>query len=196
MIVQVLQRFEKNNWSFLTEDDSAPSHAGGDMLPMRPAPAALLLALLAAAHQVTADKHWLELYSRFGNEEHGKRWKLLAQDDDPQRPPRYNNFTNQDMLRTETLRRIESDRARKAILRRRIERTAEGMLKSSYLKQWNRMWLMSETWTPGDSDEVANAYLQPPGVELGIRSHRDGHVEAVQPGPALAGDAARTAQSL
>ncbi len=44
MIVQVLRRFEKNNWSFLTEDDSAPSHAGGDMLPMRPTPAALLLA--------------------------------------------------------------------------------------------------------------------------------------------------------
>ena len=28
------------------------------------------------------------------------------------------------------------------------------------------MWLMSETWTPGASDEVANAYLKPLGLTL------------------------------
>ena len=146
MIVNVMRRFETNHWSFLVEDNSEPSHAGGDMLPMRPTQAALLLAMLAVTHQVTGDLHWLDLYQQFGNEEDGKRWKLLAEEDDPKRPPRYNNFTNQDMLRTETLRRIEPDPDRKAVLRRRIVRTAEGMLKSSYFKQWTRMWLMSETW--------------------------------------------------
>lgn len=166
MIVKVTRRLEKNHWSFLVEDDSRPSQAGGDMLPMRPAQAALLLAMLAVTHQVTGDSHWLDLYDRFGSEEGGRRWKLLAKEDDPKRPARYNNFSNQDMLRTETLRRIEPDPDRRGVLRRRIVRTAEGMLTSSYFKQWTRMWLMSESWAPGASDEVANAYLKPLGINL------------------------------
>jgi hypothetical protein len=165
IVVAILRRFERNNWSFLVEDGSRPARAGGDMLPMRPTPAALLLAMLAIGHDLTGDPHWQELGRRFGEDDGGRRWKLLAGDDWRSPTTNFNNFINQDALRTETLRRLEPDSARRAILQRRIARTAEGMLTSSYFKQWKRSYLMSEPWYPEDP-AIVNGYLKPTGFTI------------------------------
>lgn len=163
IIAAILTRFEKQNWAFLVEDGSRASHAGGDMLPMRPTQAALLLAMLAVAHDVTGDSHWRECAERFGAESKARRWEILAADDWRSPQTRFNNFINQDALRTETLRRLEPDPARREILRRRNARIAEGMLLSSYLRQWKPTWLMSEPWYPEDAATL-DEYLRPIGL--------------------------------
>lgn len=165
IIAAIVNRFEKNNWAFLVEDASRGSHAGGSMLPMRPTVAVLLLTMLAVAHDVTGDTHWRQCAERFGAENNGRRWELFANDDWRSPEIRFNNFINQDALRTETLRRLESNPVRREILRQRNVRIAEGMLSSSYFNQWKRTWLMSEPWYPEDAT-ILNGYLQPIGLTV------------------------------
>jgi hypothetical protein len=158
---QILERLEKNGWSILAEDDAVEAHAGGSVLHPEPMNAALLFVMLAAAHDVTGDVHWQEVYERFGHEKQGIRWKLLDTEIDRTAKGRWDLFSNQDALRTETLRRIESRPERQAILRRRLERTAADMLGSPYFESWARA-----SWTTPENDAEANAFLQPLGVTV------------------------------
>lgn len=168
MIIKVVRRMEKNHWSILSEDDSVAAHAGGNMLTMEPTTAALLFMMLAAAHDVTGDPHWKEAYDQFSREDNERRWKLLARKIDRQRKPdspRWNMFYNQDALRTETLRRIETDDARKAVLRERLVNMTEDMLASSYFRIW-RSLLGGDSWQAAATKEAANAYLEPLGLTV------------------------------
>lgn len=164
----VLRRFEANAWAILVEDGSTAAHAGGDMLPMRPTQSAFLLTLLAIARDVTEEPRWRSAYERFSEESGGRRWQALAAHNPESPDARFNNFMNQDALRLHTLRRLEADPVRREILRRRLARTARGMLASDYIRQWNLSWLMSEPWHPNDA-ETANAYLRPLGLSLESR---------------------------
>ena len=167
IIGEVMNRLERAGWSVQVEDGSAAAHAGGSMRRMEPVNAALLLAMLAAAHDVTGDKRWRAAYERFGGEENRRRWTLLSQPIDRVRPHRYTMFINQDTLRCETLRRIEPDPARKSILDRRIAAVAEDMLACPYFKSWRRLdWLGEESWEAASATDVANAYLAPLGLTV------------------------------
>lgn len=174
MVAKVLWRLEKDGWSILKEDGSGASHAGGSMLAMEPTKVALLLVMLAAAHDVTGDAHWKQANDRFSAEADGQRWKQLAKKIDRDKKPdwpRWNLFYNQDVLRTETLRRIERDPARKAVLRARITNMAEDMLTAPYFRTWRSLdWIGDEEASAAEADESANAYLKPLGltVESGI----------------------------
>jgi hypothetical protein len=158
---QIVQRLEKNGWSILAEDDSVEAHAGGSILHPTSMDAALLLVLLAAAHDLTGDVHWQEVYERFGQEKEGIRWKLLDAEINRAEKGRWDLFSNQDAFRTETLRRIESRADRKAILRRRLERMAGDMLESPYFVCFRRL-----PWTTPVEDVEANQFLKPLGVTV------------------------------
>jgi hypothetical protein len=167
IIGKVIRRLEKAQWIIKVEDGSAPSKAGGSMLLWEPRTAALLLMMLAAAHDVTGDAHWKDEYDRFSGEQDGRRWALLAKEIDRSRERRYTLFMNQHALRVETLRRIEPSAERKAVLRRHLEATAEDMLAAPYFRAWRSLdWIGEESWEDASKKEVANAYLQPLGVTL------------------------------
>jgi hypothetical protein len=140
------------------------------MLKMEPMTAALLLTMLAAAHDITGDAHWKEAYDRFSSEGDGRRWRLLAKRIDRSRDPRWprwNLFHNQDALRTETLRRIETADGRKAILRDRIADMAQDMLSTPYFRTWRRLdWIGDEEADTAEAVEAANAYLKPLGLTV------------------------------
>jgi hypothetical protein len=158
---QIVRRMEKNGWSILAEDDSVEAHAGGSMLPCEPMNAALLLVMLAAARDLTGDAHWSEIYERFGGAKAGLRWKLLDAEVDRSAQGRWDLFSNQDALRTETLRRIETRVDRRAILRRRLERMATDMFTSPYFVAWKRA-----SWTTPEDDAEADQFLKPVGVTV------------------------------
>ncbi|MBI5684538.1 MAG: hypothetical protein HZC54_05630 [Verrucomicrobia bacterium] len=167
IVGKVIRRLEKTQWSIQVEDGSVAAHAGGSMLRWEPRTATLLLMMLAAAHDVTGDGRWKEAYDRFGGEENGRRWALLAKEIERSRDHRYTMFMNQHILRMETLRRIEPSAERKAVLRRHIEATAEDMLSAPYFRAWRSLdWLGEESWEDAAKKEVANAYLQPLGVTV------------------------------
>jgi len=167
IVGNVIRRLERAQWIIKVENGSRPAKAGGSMLLWEPRTAALLLMMLAAAHDVTGDAHWKEEYDRFSREQDGRRWALLAKELDRSREPRYTLFMNQHALRVETLRRIEPSVERKTILRRRLETTAEDMLTAPYFRAWRSLdWLGEESWEDAAKKEVANAYLQPLGVTL------------------------------
>ncbi len=170
MVAKVLRRLERDGWSFQVEDGSMAAHAGGSMLKPEPTTAALLLMMLAAAHDLTGDAHWKEAYDRFGSEEDGRRWTLLARridrSRDPRRP-RWTLFNNQDALRTETLRRIEASDERRTILRGRIADMAQDMLSAPYFRSWRRLdWIGDEPADTAEADAVANTYLKPLGLSV------------------------------
>jgi len=162
VIGQILQRLEKNGWTILSEDNSVEAHAGGSVLPCEPMNAALLLAMLAVAHDVTGDAHWQEVYERFGREKDGIRWKLLDRPIDRTVKGRWDLFSNQDAFRTATLRRVETQPERKAILQRRLERMAADMFTSPYFVAWVRA-----SWLTPEDDAEANEFLKPLGVTVG-----------------------------
>lgn len=167
MVLKVVRRLEAHGWSIQVEDGSVAAHAGGSMLRQEPRSAALLLTMLAAAHDVTGDARWKADYERFGGEEGGRRWTLLAKEGDRSREHRYTMFMNQHVLRAETLRRIETSAERKAVLRRHIEATAGDMLSAPYFRAWRSLdWLGEESWEEASVKEVANAYLKPLGVTV------------------------------
>lgn len=170
MVVKVLRRLEGQGWSFQTEDGSTASHAGGSMLKMDSTRAVLLLMMLGAARDLTGDAHWQEAYERFGAEEDGRRWALLAKKIDRKKEPRWPRWTlfnNQDALRTETLRRIEPDAGRKDVLRGRIADTAADMLAMPYFSTWRRLdWIGDEPANAAEEDAAANAYLKPLGLTV------------------------------
>lgn len=167
IVGKVIRRLEKAHWVVQVEDGSVAAHAGGSMLRQESSTATLLLMMLAAAHDVTGDPHWKDEYDRFSREENGRRWTLLAKEIDRSRERRYTMFLNQHIVRMETLRRIEPSAERKAILRRRIEATAEDMLSAPYFHAWRSLdWLGEESWAEASQKEVANAYLQPLGVTV------------------------------
>ncbi|MFA5193081.1 MAG: hypothetical protein WC740_20420 [Verrucomicrobiia bacterium] len=167
IIGKVISRLEKAQWAIQTEDGSTAAHAGGTMLRQEPQTATLLLMMLAAAHDVTGNAHWKNEYDRFGRDENGRRWALLAREINRSREHRYTLFLNQHILRMETLRRIEPSAERKAMLSRQIEATAADMLSCAYFKAWRSLdWLGDESWADASKKEVANAYLQPLGVTV------------------------------
>lgn len=167
IVGRVLRRLEKAQWSIQVEDGSAVAHAGGSMLRWEPRTSALLLMMLAAAHDVTGDARWKDACDRFSGEENGRRWTLLSKDIERARECRYTMFMNQHVLRVETLRRIEPSAGRKALLRRHIEATADDMLSAPYFRAWRSLdWLGEESWPDAAKQEVANAYLAPLGVTM------------------------------
>lgn len=167
---KVLARLEKDQWSFQVEDGSKASHAGGSMLRFEPVGAALALSMLAIANDLTGDQRWKEAYDRFGSEQEGRRWQLLARRIDRKhdaKPPQWNLFYNQDALRIETLRRIETSAQRQAILRGRLANMASDMLTTPYFRVFRRLdWIGDEETQGVAADAAANAYLAPLGITV------------------------------
>jgi hypothetical protein len=74
---------------------------------------------------------------------------------------------NQDILRTETQRRIVKYPHQKTILVRRLENFAEDMLTCNCFQAWRRSdWLGDESWDEAKSDDVANRYRQPADLSI------------------------------
>lgn len=167
MIHRVVARLEKNNWAILVEDNSAPSWEGGSLLAADQKWSLLLLVLVAAAKDATGDPHWAEVYDRFSRENSGQRWSALARPLDLTRPRRYTMFQNQHIVRGETLRAIETDSARRELLRRRTSDTATDMLSCAYFQAWRPLeWFREAALDDPAKKAAANRQVAPLGVTV------------------------------
>ncbi len=166
MIDQVLRRLEKNNWSILRDDNVTPAWEGGSLRTMNSKFSLLLLVLVGAAKDVTGDAHWGEVYDKFSAENEGARWAALARPEAFE-PGRYTMFMNQHIVRGETLRHIEKDEGRRAVLRARTTRMAEDMLTQPYFVAWRPLeWLGVWTLEEDENRTLAGRYLAPLDLKL------------------------------
>lgn len=167
VVHDVVARMEANQWVIKAEDNTTDAHAGGNLLKLdQPTLVVGLFLMLTVAHDVTGDAHWKEIYEKFGTEADGRRWLSLTQDPNQKWVPRYNIFNNQDMFRTEVIRRIETDPQRKDILQQRIGRWASDMITGPSLRLW-RSSFSSDKKASADEVQQSNLrYLEQFGVTV------------------------------
>ena len=156
---QFAKRMEKNKWTLMVEDDSRVAHVGWCWLRMSPDNAVIILSMLGAVQDVTGDAHWRAEYERLGNEENGKRWKLIARY--PTHLPRYTLFSNQSAYRAETLARVEKDPQRKAVVKARLQHKAKDMLTCNFFTHWRRL-----DWIGDIPDADVDMFLKPLGYTV------------------------------
>lgn len=151
------RRMERNEWMLKVEDDSRRAHVGWDWRNKSEPSAHIVLSMLGAVADITADARWREEYRRFADEGDGLRWKLIGAEVGTQ--PRYTLFYNQTSLRLATLARIESGPARRAVVDDRLKQMAEDMMSCNAIAQWRRL-----DWIGEVGDAAVDAHLAPLGL--------------------------------
>lgn len=168
----VAGRLEQYDWGIRVEDGSKQAHVGFSWLQFTRTGATVLLAVLGAIADVTADEHWRDVYQRLGAEKDGARWKLLSADS-PEKWPPFTLYSNQFAVGLAVLARTEGNRARRAQVQTYHRVMAERMLRSNVFdeEQWRRLdWAGNypdKTNQPdGWVEQETEALLEPFGLSL------------------------------
>jgi hypothetical protein len=133
---EIGERLEKYRWSIKQADGKTESHVGFAWTGQTNTEhISILLPTLLALYEGTRDKHWLDVYEKFSNENDGIRWKTLIPgphtiiDEHP-------IYANQNCFRVNAFYRFEKNPERKKIIYDLLEKFTSLQLEREFPGKW------------------------------------------------------------
>ena len=145
LVSAVALRLEKNGFRILTEDGRVA--IGGDSLDViAPGKAPRLLSLLLAAHSVTGDAHWRDVYEEKASEKNAARLRNFCGLPDAGLPPGWGFYGPEQMqAQLRILAESDWDASRRRLYRDAMKEVAQRMLTTGFPSQGHAPAYTQET---------------------------------------------------